>query len=466
MSGWDPSWGPYGGGCKGMGKGSVVSPPNQQQQPKAKALGGLLAGQSGPEGRTQVSPIRHAGQVVEWKNQFGWIQPDKPVPHPQAKLNSGRLFLSQGDVPAEDATVLGTRLTFLVYTDGARLGAQKVMLEDSKAVAESTPKGVVIPKGAKASAQATSTVAGAAPPVAATSKEKAIFAAARKGTRQRITYEPIAGEVFGWNGSMAKIRPLEPVQHAAFSGLIDCHKCDVNDSELPKAGAKVVFYVWATGNTLGAESCTVVMQAPEKPKVIEKPKAVVKAKATDKPKAAGAAASAAGKAVAAKPVGKVPPPKVSSAAFLVGAAKAKATAAAAVAAAKPATPKPATSKPATPKPATPPTPAKPVAAVKPAIAKPAAETKKAEPKKAESKEGPRTRITEIRTTGEVTTWSNNYGWIELHAPIDHPKAKKDGTIFVGRSDVIGRNSLMPGQLVQFHAYCDNAGLGAEECSLF
>mmetsp|Transcript_114029 Transcript_114029/g.209500 ORF Transcript_114029/g.209500 Transcript_114029/m.209500 type:complete len:900 (-) Transcript_114029:322-3021(-) len=76
----------------------------------------------------------------------------------------------------------------------------------------------------------------------------------------------------------------------------------------------------------------------------------------------------------------------------------------------------------------------------------------------------RERITEDVLGGTVLEWKGSFGWIEPFEEIDHPSAaKKGGKIYVHRNDLsAGATQLEPGEMVQFHAFADASGVGAEE----
>lgn len=81
--------------------------------------------------------------------------------------------------------------------------------------------------------------------------------------------------------------------------------------------------------------------------------------------------------------------------------------------------------------------------------------------------GPRERLTVVPTTGEVLEWKSTFGWIRPHEAVDHPAAsKRDGKVYVAKKDLVNGSELHVGQLVQFHVFVDNTGVGAEECMPF
>lgn len=78
---------------------------------------------------------------------------------------------------------------------------------------------------------------------------------------------------------------------------------------------------------------------------------------------------------------------------------------------------------------------------------------------------PRTRITHgASVTGKCVEWKGTHGWIEPDEPVDHEKAaKNNGRVHIHQKDIIEVHTLYTGQVVNFHIYEDDAGIGAEEC---
>jgi len=82
----------------------------------------------------------------------------------------------------------------------------------------------------------------------------------------------------------------------------------------------------------------------------------------------------------------------------------------------------------------------------------------------------REEVTQIATTGEVTAWNGQFGFLQAHAPIDHPKSEmRGGKIFVSARDFAAGcdgGDFAPGKVVSFQVYADSGGLGAAEVSPF
>lgn len=307
--------------------------------------------------RTQVGTTRVTGTIQDWKGKFGWIQPDKPIAHPQASMHKGQIYLSQSDVEAEISGV-GAHVSFMVYADGTGLGASGCR------PATSIP---VQPTVAKPQTQF---YRGATAAPTRPAQPKAGGAKPPPGPRQRVNNTICSGQIKLWKGGFGWIVPLEPIQHPLFRGQIYLKASDVVSGQALEAGTAVNFYLYSDAQGLGAEECTV---------------------ADDQ-----------GWAAPAAPAAKAFAPKAQS---------------------RPE--------------------AMPVAS------------------------GPRERLTIVPTTGEVVEWKGNFGWIRPHETVDHAAAsKREGKVVIAKKDLVGEGQLQVGQLVQFHVFVDNSGVGAEECMPF
>mmetsp|Transcript_238 Transcript_238/g.681 ORF Transcript_238/g.681 Transcript_238/m.681 type:complete len:353 (+) Transcript_238:103-1161(+) len=81
---------------------------------------------------------------------------------------------------------------------------------------------------------------------------------------------------------------------------------------------------------------------------------------------------------------------------------------------------------------------------------------------------PRQRITDLPISGQIISWKGKVGWIKPDEPLDHELAKKhEGDIYLHHQDVLDGVSDTPekGKAVNFHAYVDSNGVGAEEVIL-
>lgn len=76
--------------------------------------------------------------------------------------------------------------------------------------------------------------------------------------RQRVTPEPVDGEVERWKGQVGWIRPLRPLVHpqaAARQGQIYVHEQDIVTGGPLVPGQQVQFHVYSDASGLGAEEC-------------------------------------------------------------------------------------------------------------------------------------------------------------------------------------------------------------------
>lgn len=71
-------------------------------------------GSFGDKERTVVAHIPRLGTITKWRGNYGWIEADKAVDHPQAARNHGRIFLHIKDFEGE-AVKEGIRVTWLCF---------------------------------------------------------------------------------------------------------------------------------------------------------------------------------------------------------------------------------------------------------------------------------------------------------------------------------------------------------------
>merc|ERR1712183_449173 len=79
--------------------------------------------------------------------------------------------------------------------------------------------------------------------------------------RERITTEPVMGEVAVWKRKFGFIKPQEEVEHedsAKHGGKIYIHRNDVPEDVEMKVGLKVQFHIFQDASGLGAEECEIV----------------------------------------------------------------------------------------------------------------------------------------------------------------------------------------------------------------
>lgn len=183
--------------------------------------------------RQPATQGRINGEIVEWKNRYGWILPEEPINHPQARMKGGKIYLGQEDV-AEVISGVGAKVSFYVYCDGGGLGALLCVPHDSPAVDKPCVK-----------------------KVKATPKPKPKPKAPTPG-RSRVNEEPMTGKVKTWRGGFGFIIPNSKVDHPLFTGSVFLHKGDLLTPEEMDVGKSVSFYLYADPQGLGAEECSVV----------------------------------------------------------------------------------------------------------------------------------------------------------------------------------------------------------------
>eukprot|EP00930_Biecheleria_cincta_P073451 TRINITY_DN6073_c4_g1_i1.p1 TRINITY_DN6073_c4_g1~~TRINITY_DN6073_c4_g1_i1.p1 ORF type:complete len:539 (-),score=96.10 TRINITY_DN6073_c4_g1_i1:7-1602(-) len=81
-----------------------------------------------PAGR--ISDDRFTGTVHAWKGRYGWITPDSPIDHPEAKKHRGQVYVHANDVEGyRDATIAaGDRVSFVLYADHDGVGGEEVRI--------------------------------------------------------------------------------------------------------------------------------------------------------------------------------------------------------------------------------------------------------------------------------------------------------------------------------------------------
>jgi len=88
------------------------------------------------------------------------------------------------------------------------------------------------------------------------------------------------------------------------------------------------------------------------------------------------------------------------------------------------------------------------------------------PRRNDGPDLPRERLSDNQITGEVLEWKGRFGWVRPTDPIEHPMASKHNSrVYVNEKDLVDTKSLDAGNKVQFFAYSDESGIGAEECAV-
>jgi len=120
---------------KGMGKGFLKG---------GKGFKGFLdwawqrgkgkGGMSGPDlPRERITEEPSTGEVVEWKEKYGWIKPHTLPDHPASEARNGMVYCScqdiEGYTEGDDASAVLTKgqvVRFHIYIDPSGLGAEEV----------------------------------------------------------------------------------------------------------------------------------------------------------------------------------------------------------------------------------------------------------------------------------------------------------------------------------------------------
>jgi len=183
------------------------------------------------QARTKVQASRVTGTMLEAKGNFGWIQPDTPINHPEAKKRGGKIYLSKADAEG-GLPAVGTHVSFFVYSDGTGLGAMNCKAADGSGVQKPIGKPEVLrPMGSM----------GGSKPGRESLGEDALF----------------TGKIQTWNGSHGWILPLDTITHPLFKGKIYLKASDVDSAEPLTQGTLVSFFLYTDSQGLGAEHCTI-----------------------------------------------------------------------------------------------------------------------------------------------------------------------------------------------------------------
>lgn len=189
---------------------------------------------------------RLTGRIVEWKNKFGWIEPDEPINHPEAMMHKGRVYLSQGDVEM-DVSGIGAHVSFFVYADGTGLGAMNCRPAQAPDLMKPINKTNLPQSQPKAPPKAS------APGTLGGLPQGARTTAVNKAQRKRINEELYTGTVKTWKGGFGWVTSHEVVDHPLFRGDVYLHSSDVTLPEPLEVGMEVCFFVYADTQGLGAE---------------------------------------------------------------------------------------------------------------------------------------------------------------------------------------------------------------------
>eukprot|EP00929_Paragymnodinium_shiwhaense_P002247 TRINITY_DN10244_c0_g1_i1.p1 TRINITY_DN10244_c0_g1~~TRINITY_DN10244_c0_g1_i1.p1 ORF type:complete len:248 (+),score=30.72 TRINITY_DN10244_c0_g1_i1:87-830(+) len=76
--------------------------------------------------RTRLTRNVVPGRVIEWKGQYGWIEPQVVIEHPELSKNKNRIFIHAEDcLPKWRNLAVGSLVEFHLYSDGQGLGAEE-----------------------------------------------------------------------------------------------------------------------------------------------------------------------------------------------------------------------------------------------------------------------------------------------------------------------------------------------------
>mmetsp|Transcript_36740 Transcript_36740/g.84582 ORF Transcript_36740/g.84582 Transcript_36740/m.84582 type:complete len:227 (-) Transcript_36740:47-727(-) len=76
--------------------------------------------------RIRLTTTALTGRVVEWKGNYGWIEPQCLVDHPDVPKHQGHIFChSEDTVPKWRSLTVGSLVEFHLYHDGQGLGAEE-----------------------------------------------------------------------------------------------------------------------------------------------------------------------------------------------------------------------------------------------------------------------------------------------------------------------------------------------------
>jgi len=85
----------------------------------------LASGPDQPRTRVSDAPIR--GEVIEWKDNYGWVRAHASIEHPAASRRDGRIYVSKQDLSnSVDSLAVGATVRFILYEDPSGLGGEDV----------------------------------------------------------------------------------------------------------------------------------------------------------------------------------------------------------------------------------------------------------------------------------------------------------------------------------------------------
>mmetsp|Transcript_25231 Transcript_25231/g.58072 ORF Transcript_25231/g.58072 Transcript_25231/m.58072 type:complete len:455 (+) Transcript_25231:96-1460(+) len=445
----------YSKGGKASGKSSGKGGSNGKSKSRAPQARGSAGGSYKEKNsrlldgaRSRVTKWRVNGTLADWKGGHGWIEPDRPIDHPEASKHKGRVFMAHKDVE-EEIDGVGAAVSFFVYKDTNGLGAEQVRPARAKAIIpkydnkyekKSTPQQrpqlTKEPKGSAAknagkdgAAQARGSFAQRARAKAIAQKEPKEQVAPDASSREAVLLEPITGTCSKSFGKVAFITPDQAIDHPMADqrkGSIYVHQQDVEGDEVILPGAKVEFTVYTDEKGLGAENLRILSQGDGEQEAFGKNRRRDRTKKPQTQKTDTAVTKVGTNRGVKKVVKEEEKEAEERAQRKGGKSKGKGK----------------------------------------GKQKPAGKKDKPADKGPSGPNLPRERIIDGPIVGEIVNWKRTFGWIKPAEDIDHDLFKKhEGRIYIHKKDITIEGDAKPevGQSVQFYCYQDASGLGAEEC---
>jgi len=264
---------------KDVGKGAKAA---GKAVGKAVGKGAKSAGKGKKgEPREQVAPDKSAreevvaepveGLVMRSHGKVCFIQPDVAIDHPEASKHKGQIYLHEDDMEEGETEfpLAGAKVMFTVYTDGGGLGAEHVSVLEQGSGERPT---IQAEEGAAADTSGVlkhSLKKGKGKPEKGKGKGKAKGKGKGKKERgpsgpdlerERITTEPVMGEVSVWKDKFGYgfIKPADEIDHPEASkheGMLYINKKDVAEGVEMQAGLQILFHIFQDASGLGAEEC-------------------------------------------------------------------------------------------------------------------------------------------------------------------------------------------------------------------
>mmetsp|Transcript_12282 Transcript_12282/g.25948 ORF Transcript_12282/g.25948 Transcript_12282/m.25948 type:complete len:424 (+) Transcript_12282:103-1374(+) len=256
------------GTSKGADKGTkAAKKPREPREQPDKSL------------REEVTPTAVEGTVKRTRGKFCFIKPDEPIDHPDAKKHRGMIFWHADDMTEGESEIplFGAKVLFYVYSDGIGLGADRLQIleqgTEKKGKDEDADEDADEGKGKKVLKHKLKLKRNRGGKGKGEEKEKKKGKGKGKGKdkekkekgpsgpdlpRERISTEPVTGEVVVWKRKFGFIKPEEEVDHeesAKHGGKIYIHQNDVPEGVEMKVGLKVQFHIFQDASGLGAEEC-------------------------------------------------------------------------------------------------------------------------------------------------------------------------------------------------------------------